>query len=434
MSASIAVIGGGAAGMTAAIAAARRGAGVVLIDRNPQLGKKLLATGNGRCNLSNSELSSQHYHCEDGAFVERVLQRFGLAETLRFFASLGLYTGSEEGRIYPRSQQGATVRALLEQELVASGVRILTERNVTSLAEEAGHWRLGISGDGGERSLQVSAVILAVGGFAAPQFGSDGSAFAWLNEIGLPMTEPSPALVPLTLQLPGFKRLLGVRCPDCCIRLLVDGKRIEARRGELHWSKAAVSGIPLLDLSGKAVRALQAGKKAMLELDLLPELSEQELRPWTARIAAAEGSKRALLLAGLVREKLAVLLLDMAEAELHARKGKGERGRDNGEAMAEVLLRLLKGWRLPISGSLGFAEAQATCGGVAVSAIDARSMAVRNRSGLYLAGEMIDVVGDCGGYNLQWAWSSGWIAGNSAAESRGNAAKSGEGFKGKATV
>jgi len=406
----VAIVGGGAAGMVAAVQAAEHGADVVLVEHNDALGKKLLATGNGRCNFSNSKLSSSAYNCISsvhGAFVDTAFDSFGLWQTLSFFAELGLHASSEDGRLYPRSQQGATLRDLLllrlEQLQQSLQLRVLLNSNVQRIRKTSKGWALLLQGQEGQSDLQVSTLILAPGGLAGSQFGSDGSILALLQSMGIVVQPVMPALVPLTLELQGFTRLYGVRCPDCHVQLLVEGSAVAKERGEIHWSRHALSGIPILDLSGSANLALSKGSRTALEIDLLPEISRETLlrtvKSWTDK--DADTGQR--FLSGLVHTKLALLLVELARVQKTM-------------AFEDKLVEMLKAWVIPVQGSLGYREAQATLGGVDLRQLDARTMSVRHEPSLFFAGEVVDVVGKCGGYNLQWAWSSGAIAGRNAAQ------------------
>ena len=406
------VIGGGASGMMAALAAVRGGVKVLLVEGNAELGRKLKATGSGRCNLSNADLGIEHFHGADPAFAAKVLEEFGLEQTLDLFRSLGIYCSSEEGRLYPRSQTAISVRNILSRVLQDEGVEILTSSKVRLVEQrERGGYRISYEHHGGFFIREANAIVLAAGGLAAPELCSDQSVLDALP-IRLPISERLPGLVPLRVNLPGFTKLYGVRSPDCCIELLLDGQRVMQRIGELHFSKRALSGIPLLDLSAAALSGLSEGKEVLLRIDLLPDISEAELLSVCARIDG-DLEQRVLYLSGLIREPLARLLLEQSLSDL----GTAEIAEIRGETFARHLVRLIKDWRLTVQGSLGYAAAQTTSGGIITAALDAGSMALKPEYGLegfFVAGEIVDIHGDCGGYNLQWAWSSGYLAGKGA--------------------
>ena len=406
----VAIVGGGAAGMMATIQAAKQGANVVLVEHNDALGKKLLATGNGRCNFSNINVSSAAYYGtspEHKHFVDEAYEAFGLADTLACFVGLGLYASCEEGRIYPRSQQGAALRDLMllhVERLQQEGhVSVLCNTDVENIHSTGDGWTLRLRSQEGSSDISAQALVLAPGGLAGPQFGSDGSVHGMLHSLGIETMPALPALVPLTVDLQGFTRLYGVRCPHCLVQLHVDGQAVAQEQGEIHWSRQALSGIPVLDLSSRANHALSQGSKVSLVLDFLPDFTREELsdicQPWSR----SRSDIQQRLLAGFVHAKLATLLVEKASGQTTT-------------PWENALVALLKSWIVPVQGSLGYAEAQATLGGVALHQVRADTMSVHGQPSLFLAGELLDVVGNCGGYNLQWAWSSGAIAGISAAK------------------
>lgn len=405
------VIGGGAAGLTAAIEAARafRRADmpgrVTLLERLPRVGKKLLATGNGRCNLTN-RLAAPPDYFEAADFVRPALERFPVENTLAFFASMGLLCEEEEeGRLYPMSRQAAGVLDALRFEAERLGIRLLCDTRVQSLQRQT---------DGGPRflineSLPADAVIFACGGQAAPQHGSDGSGYALLRALRIPVTEVFPSLVQLTADPGQVKPLRGLRV-HAAISLYEGGKRLAAQRGEIQFTDCGLSGIAAMQLSRIVSRG--KGRRLAASLDLLPNLSRQQAEEYLrARVGHNPSLPAEDLLTGILPRRVGQALMKQAGAEPLARPISGL----NEDEIASIAAAL-KGWRFPLTGTRGFSAAQVTLGGAQRAAFDPHTMEAHQIPGLFAAGEVLDVDAGCGGFNLQWAWSSGRLAGQSAAK------------------
>lgn len=409
---SIMILGGGASGLAAAIEASRtlreagRAVPVTIVEKLPRVGKKLLATGNGRCNLTNSGACAADYFA-DPAFVGPALDRFGSRETLRFFRSIGLLCREEaEGRVYPLSNQAASVLDALRLEAQRLGVRFLCDTPAASLDWING----GFSVNG---TLRASHVIVACGGMASPVHGSDGGGYRLLRALGHPIVAPFPSLVPLQSPEPCFRSLKGIRVQGAAT-LLLDGTPVETQAGELQFTDTGLSGIAVMQLSRRAAAYWAAGgKKAEMALDLAPSISREALVDFLIRQHSERPEVAAEHLpAGIVPKRLGGVLLKRA--------GCGQPAAPCG-SLSHALLRrlaaLLKNWRTPVSGTRGFSQAQVTGGGADTRAFFAGTMESRKAEGLYACGEVLDVDGGCGGYNLQWAWSSGRLAGRSCAVS-----------------
>lgn len=404
----IAVLGGGAAGMMAAIAAHRANPllKILILDKNDQLGRKLLATGNGRCNFSNANQAMENYRSDNPQAVGQVLQNFGLAETLDFFQQLGLHVRCEETRYYPRSNQGKIVRELLKSEIDNYP---LTQQLNTSVSKiEAFPHGFRLSSQIGEL-FTACKLILCSGGAAAPQLGTGGDFYPWLLKTGHRIVPPVPALLPLQLKMNHLKKLAGVRF-DGKARLLVEGKETAKSEGEFLWTNYGISGIPTLELSRFASRALYEQKSLQLSLDFLPEFDLTETRNLAFDWMTQNREQLAVSLSGLLHSELAAYLIRLVEQKIGLIQSMHP-------GQACYLAELLKGYTVTVSGSKDWADAQTTCGGVLLSEIDPTTMESKRQKNLFLAGEVLDVDGNCGGYNLQWAWSSGFLAGQGAAAS-----------------
>ena len=403
MSGTITIIGGGAAGMTAAVAAAREGASVTLLEAGSTPGKKILSTGNGRCNLTNRKMDASCFRSRSPETVSQILSQFGLEDTLLFFRSLGLYFSDRGGYIYPRSEQAASVRTALESAVRRSGVDIQTGQKVVSARWDHGYHLETASG----KRIHTGIVILAAGGSAAPKTGSDGSGFRLAHDLGHSLVPPVPALVPLHLQNTGLCRLWkGVRVKGT-ISLLTDGREADSDTGELQLTESGISGIPVFQVSRYAAYGLLEGKQVSAVLDFLPEFSPEDRKGIFAEFSQ---SRRGIAeaLEGLIPPRLAQTICRTLGVKdsmpCYALKGKEKR----------QLAVLLTSWELPVTATGNLEAAQVTAGGADLRDLHPDTMESRICPGLYMAGELLDADGICGGYNLQWAWSTGAIAGRSA--------------------
>ena len=392
MTKKIMIIGGGAAGLMAAIQAARCGASVTILEKNESPGKKILVTGNGRCNLTNLRLDPNAYHGEDPSFAKKAMERFSLKQTLGFFHKAGLMTTDRDGWVYPRSLQASSVLRVLTEEAAAHKVKMKTNADVKDFRPDPDNgWRIITS----DWEYQADAVIIACGSAASGQEGTE-ELLQVLEHLGHRIIKPYPALVPLRCK--EKRKWSGVRT-SAVVSLYTDERLTASESGEIQLTDYGVSGIPVFQLSRHAVKALTEKKKVYLELDFFPEQTEEELGNWI-REQKTTHMDRSLqtILSGCLPDKLAVLLSKEREPVFQA-----------------------KHFRTEIIGSLPVSSAQVCAGGVSSAQIDPHTMGSLCCRDLYLAGEIIDMDGPCGGYNLQWAWTSGAIAGISASTARGRA-------------
>lgn len=395
----VTVIGGGAAGLVAAIVARRNGASVMVLEKNNKIGKKILATGNGRCNLGNDDLSLEHFVSQDIPLAEQVLRQFNGAAALSFFRGLGLEFVHEEGRIYPRSKQAAAVLEVLRHELDHLGVRVTTEASATSITLSERGFTIGY---GQEQTLRTQSVILATGGKAGPQLGSTGEGYVLAKQLGHKLLLPTPALVGLKLLSPFLKSLSGLR-----IEAKVCIPELELTEvGEVIFTDYGLSGIPVFDLT----RAIGTKKDLSLQICLAPEavsdrlLSEQLLQRFEQ---LAHKTASDALIGFLPRQLIhAVIKAAGIAPDQPARKIR--------KVDVLHLAELLCCWQFPILGVNTWEQAQTTSGGIPLKEVDPSCLQSKLVKGLYFAGEILDVHGRCGGYNLHWAWASGFVAGKNA--------------------
>lgn len=407
MSKRVIVIGGGASGMTAAIFAARQGAAVTLLEHMDRVGKKILSTGNGKCNLTNRRMDASCYRSSAPEFPMEVLGRFGEPETETFFEELGIVLKDRNGYLYPASGQASSVLDALREELSRLGVNIVTECGEAEVAAPG-------SGKGGNQEWTVlckkgrfcsDALILAAGSKAAPSTGSDGSGYDLAKRLGHRIIRPLPALVQLRCREKFFKQISGVRA-DACVSIWADGERLAYDQGELQLTDYGISGIPVFQVSRFASVALSRGAQVKAEIDFYPELGRKELGRFLRERRQLLGDRNAdSFLTGWFNKKLALLFLRLAGISLDR----------NVSSLTETQLselgRRIKQFETEIVETNPFANAQICCGGVDVREVNPHTMESKKRKGLYLAGELLDVDGICGGYNLQWAWSTGALAG-----------------------
>ncbi|MCD8324736.1 MAG: NAD(P)/FAD-dependent oxidoreductase [Clostridiales bacterium] len=406
--ADIAVIGAGASGLTAAVAAARGGASVVLLERTPVSGKKILSTGNGRCNFTNELQRPDCYRSDDADRITAALARFSWRDSVNFFAELGVPTTVRDGYCYPRSGQASAIRDALLGELRRLAVHTVFRADIQSIRrEDVGFCILTGAGE-----VTARRCILATGGMAAPKTGSNGSGYALARGLGHTVNRPLPALVPLVSSEEWLSVTAGVRCAGR-VSLSVDGETEAEDTGEIQFTEYGVSGIPVFQVSRFASAALADERRVEVRIDFLPELSAEDVRGMLSKQVSDCGSVKnwQQILGGLCHKKIAQMIAQ------RLRLSDDPVGRLPEYAVrkqSEKILHLLKNTALCITGTRSFDQAQTTCGGVPLSQIG-EDMQSKITPGLYFAGEILNVDGICGGYNLQWAWTSGYLAGTCAA-------------------
>lgn len=402
----IIVIGGGASGMVAAISAARRGSEVIIIEHMERVGRKILSTGNGKCNYTNRRQGLRCYRGENPAFVLPVLEQFGVEETIAFFKELGVFPRERDGYFYPASGQASSVLDVLRMELRRLQIEIHTDCAITSVQRT----KHGFDVRTTQGAFRAHQCIFACGGRAFPKSGSDGSAYPYIEKLGHTLIEMVPALVPMKAKQSFFKSVAGIRA-DARICLYRNGKQIAKDRGEIQLTQTGVSGIPAFQVSRYAARALAKKEKVRAELDFAPDLSEEELAAeLTARFAAHNGKSLEESLIGFFPQKLILLFLKENRLPLQEKAEWMLNGRISSFA------RYIKHVTIDVTETEGFDRAQSSAGGVDTKEINPKTLESYLVQGLFFAGEVVDIDGMCGGYNLQWAWSSGYVAGMHAAD------------------
>jgi predicted flavoprotein YhiN len=449
----VAVVGAGAAGLTAAIRAAEGGAQVTLLNAHPHIGLKILMSGGTRCNVTHHEVTERDFHGGSPRFVRNVLRAFDVDATLAWFEELGVALKLEPtGKYFPVTDDAQTVLHALLTAVTRAGVRVKSgarvirlerggvgERGAAGEREEARKpdaggdgFRLGIQairdsaalGSAvarvGERRwplpeiepdrwIEGDRVILASGGLSFPRTGSDGTGYTLATALGHTLEPPVPALTPLAAEDPWCHSLQGVTV-DCELRLHVGNERVAVTRGSLLFAHFGYSGPPALDLSRHWLRADGATDQRRVTVSFLPDEREETLAAWFVEKAAAEPrASVARVLASRLPERLAAELCREAGVDVATLMSQFPRAART-RLMASVLSRVL-----PVNGTLGYEKAEVTAGGVSVKEVDSATLESRIVRGLYLCGEILDVEGRLGGFNFQFSWSSGTVAGRAAA-------------------
>ncbi len=388
--------------MTAALTAARLGHEVTLYERQARVGRKLMATGNGRCNLTNTGAGPSNYHGEAPDFVRPALEAFPSEAALDFFRGLGLLAREEwGGRVYPLSNSANSVVDVLRQALDAAGVELIAGDRVREL-RRAGSGYSVTTESGDKRSFD--AVVVACGGLAGEKLGGGRDGYELLKALGHTRTALRPALVQITTEPMYPRSLKGIKA-DCALRVLSRGRLLASSCGELLFTETGVSGPAAFDVSRAVSEAGDA--KMELEIDFLRDYtSEEVLAHLQNRVKTAPELPASELLTGSVHNRLGRMLIKYADVEASAPLS----------ALSERELRTVAGackrFKLSVRGTEGFANAQVTAGGIRTSEFDPWTLESRLCPRLFACGEVLDIDGDCGGYNLQWAWSSGVLAGH----------------------
>ncbi len=394
-------VGGCAAGLSAAINAKRLHPelNIAVIEKNPRAGKKILATGNGKCNLTN--LNALNHGYKNKRFTEAAMNSYPPEKVISFFESLGLLTYADsEGRVYPRSNTASSVLDALRFEAEKLGVEIICETPVTDIKKLNGLFII-------NGVYEAPKILLATGGKASPSQGSDGSGYPIAKSLGHSVTPLFPALVPLTVKGDLVRTAKGMRARD--VRLtLENGRVLKKSEGEILFTENGLSGIASMELAAKAEESLKSDKrKTFTHIDFAPDMSFEDVLTHLKNVRNIKGEcDTDALLTGIMPKQIGVMICK-AEKLYNSDKNIS----DFGDPELKRIALAVKNFVFEISGTKGYPNAQVTSGGVSVSEINPETMESRICDGLYFAGEIIDVDGGCGGFNLQWAWASGLLVG-----------------------
>lgn len=405
------VVGAGASGLMASIWAARMGAQVTLLEGMDRPGKKLLITGNGRCNLTNlNPQLSKTYYGSGSAAARLLTERYSAKELLTFFRELGLLTQEKNGYVYPYSGQAQSVLEVLLTELRRCGVKLKLSEKIQTVQPAQGKWQVSTA----SWTYEADAVILACGSCAAPLTGSDGSGYTIASSLGVKLIPPRPALTAVLCKESYLPGLAGVRS-KASVSLIQNGQKRKTECGELQWISNGVSGIVVFQIS-RFVSCAEKEDRLSLELDLLPDFCTEELYDMLRiRRDMIPEERISVLFDGIIHEKLMSVILELTEKKQKGSKLRKMRCKDLSEEQLKQILAKCKQFSLTVCGTRSFDASQVCAGGVEASEVNPETMELTRHKGLYIAGELLDVDGPCGGYNLQWAWSSGYAAGCAAA-------------------
>ena len=416
----IAVIGAGASGMAAAVFAQKTfmeknhgKCSVTVFERNDRVGKKLLMTGNGRCNLTNLDTDMYHYHGTDALFAKGALLMFPPEKVISFFEELGVICTLEENqKVYPISLHAASVLDSLRLSIDELGIQVMTGSQVTEITKDKNGFVITLSD---KRMFRAASVIVAAGGMCAPSTGSDGNGYNLLSKFSHKLLTPVPSIVQLKTDTKFCKPLSGNKIQGCA-SLFIGGRKVREEAGEILFTDYGLSGPPILQLSGYVSRAIaqkssQSGADSIfITLDFLPEYTLDEvLAMMYMRRTAFPNRKLEEYLTGLFHKRLALgLLRDATDKPMSAPVS------SLSDKEIERISAVCKSKKIQVNGTMPFANAQTTAGGIDTSDFDSSTLESSKCPGLFACGEILDIDGDCGGFNLQWAWSSGFLAGSSA--------------------
>jgi predicted Rossmann fold flavoprotein len=385
------VIGGGAAGICAAISRRRKGEPVIICEKMPQLGKKILVTGNGRCNLLNSDLSEIHYNPLARNLVRSIFDKFGKSDILDFFRSLGLEIYSQEGRLFPITNQASSVLKVMEMELKKLSVPVEFSFDCSGISFSKNG--ILVSSKAGKK-IECQKVIITGGGKTYPALGSDGSVYEIARQLGHTIIDPVPSAVPLVTRDSLCHVLQGQRI-FAGVKSVIEGKIGKEVNGELLFTKYGLSGTCILDISEAISIVMNRYGKTdiFVSVDMVPFMNREQLKNELAIRMKAKSTDEEILV-GILPNKLCIAFKDIFK---------------NNDIEAAV--NSLKSRRFKITGTRGWNEAEFTSGGINVNEVKSGTLESKLRKDVYFAGEILDVNGERGGYNLGWAWASGFVAG-----------------------
>lgn len=405
----IIVIGAGASGLMAACIAAKKCGKVIVLDGNAIVGRKINATGNGRCNFTNVDADNiSHYHGGDKKFIKSVLSRFDVKHILEFFESVGVEPNLEDdGKYFPLSGQASSVSELLERYAVSLGVEIKLNEKVTKVKTYTDKVEVFTE----NTVFKTQNLIVACGGMAAPDTGSNGWGYDFAKSLGHTVVTPKPIIVQLKTKDGFYKSLSGLRT-KASVALICDGKTVREEYGDLMFFDYGLSGPPIFQLSCNAAYLIEKGKKLYCKIDLLPQYDFDTLTSKLSMRCKNLSCTAQDLLVGMINRKLIKLVMQNSGVE-YTKQTENFTSND-----IKKIVTALKSSIVEITGTKGWENAQATLGGIALNEIDSTTLRSKFSDRVLFCGEILDVAGDCGGYNLTWAWSSGFVCGETVTENK----------------
>lgn len=406
----VAIIGGGASGLVAAISFLKalenkNNVEVVILERMDRVGKKILATGNGKCNLSNSNVSAKYYHSKNHKFINDILNQFSYKDTIKFFKSIGLICRIEQdGRVYPYSNQASNVVDILRMEIAHLNIKEICNFEVNNIKKYKNKF---VISNTKNQKYEASKIILSTGGNAYSSLGSNGSGYKLLKSFGHTIVDIYPSLVQIKSDSKLVKSLNGIRI-NAAAKLIKNQKVIRQEKGELLFTEYGFSGIMILQLS----TAIKNPNNMKISIDIMPEFEKEELQQIIKNKVLNEGWKTLdNFFVGLLNKRVGQMVLKssgiISLSKIASNLSENE---------IKNIANTIKDWQFNIIGTMSWNNAQVTSGGADTSEFDL-TLESKKIKDLYVTGELLDVDGDCGGFNLQWAWATGFIAGKEAAYS-----------------
>lgn len=399
----VAVIGGGASGLTAALVASEK-CRVVLFEKQKKIGRKILITGNGRCNISNTGIDARRYHGQNPGFVNNVFARFGLSETEDLFRSIGIpFIEEDEGKLFPASLQASLIPKVFEYELTRRGVDLRLHRRIDKIIPSKKKFRLITAGMEEE---EFDSVILSCGSCAYPQTGASRSGYELAESLGHKVYEPFPVITPINIPLKALHRLQGIKW-DCGVKVFLGKKLLAESCDELLFTAYGISGPAALKVSRWVNEYVLKSEIPEISIDFFPQLQGGELREMIHILLEDKNKKLGFSLLGILKERVPEVILSVSGIDPEKRNGSVT------SKEIDLMISALKGFRIEPGNCRSFDEAVAAAGGVSVEEINPQTMESKLVKGIYITGELLDIDGDSGGFNLQFAWSTGAIAGMS---------------------
>lgn len=402
----VAVIGGGPAGMCAAIYASLNGAEVTIYEKNESLGRKLLLTGNGKCNYSNENISHEFYNFNKGDAADKIIEEFSSEDLEEFFYDMGMLTYNKNGLKYPLSNSASSVLTTLENKIFSLGIDLSTKTEVTNILRN----KSGFTVVSDDSSVDYDKVIIATGGKAMPRTGSMGSGYKMARNLGLNVFFTYPGLVPLFTKQTIPNSLSKVRC-KASLKGFVNGKEIAFETGELQFTDCGISGIAVFQISRLMTKAIEQKAECQILVNLCPEFDKESLNTFFENVTRANNISFYDLINQSIPKALAEYIFKVSDIDSFAyHKSIFEYSKEDKERVIDNILSL----KFDITSHMGYDKAQVTLGGVDMAEFDCNMESIKV-PGLFMAGEVVDVDGCCGGYNLHWAFASGRAAGIKAA-------------------
>jgi len=401
------IIGAGASGLIASIIASRLGSKVTLLEQNTKIGKKILVSGNGQCNIDNSHLSLARFHGENTAFIEEVLEGYTIKDIKKFFHSIGLeLIEGKEAKLFPLSLQASSVVELLEYEAKALGVQIFCEQEVTNIQKS----KQGFEVKSTEKVFTAEKLLLSTGSPASPQLGGSNVGYALAQSLGHTLITPHPALVQLCSDEAWVKDASGVKIAGTAT-FYANGEYISEKKGDLLFSNYGISGLAILDLSREVSLALADYAYCELSLDLMPQMSKEQLTSLLLKRITPQSQKPLRLwLQGVIHKKLIHEIIKQSKSKIKEEKALNRKEINR-------LVHTIKNLKLSISDTKGFKSAEVATGGIDTKEVNPQTMQSKKIKNLYFAGEILDGDGDRGGFNFHFAWVSGMRAGKNISNS-----------------